>query len=327
MSSVSKLQGDGRMRYRIIDFMPLVFKCMASQPLSASVKIDGQLVEVDTTIPNYTIKDVIRFSGGNGRFYVGVCLEGGNSWRKQYFEKQAAQEHGAGYKGTRSRQSSPFYKGADLAINLMAQANTSLYRVEGYEADDMIYSLVKKIQMVDRETPIDIITGDSDMLPLVDDQVSVYMRGNRQWSRPDSPENRLYYQVTPESWDDYLSYTSAHREYLIPYNSMLLFKMVRGDKADNVPPAAKGYGPKKYNAVMEDMMAAGVDFANLFRYGVDFDSVMLPVLMDFFPEEMIPLMKFNYEGICLRYQSLTVPKQLDIARLQVAVAPLRINLQ
>src|SRR5690606_27680880 len=130
-----------------------------------------------------------------------------------------------------------------------------------------IISMVQKIKSIDKETPIDIITGDSDLLALVDDQVSVYMRGNRQHAEPNCPEHRLYFQVTPETWEEYLSYSSAYRDYYIPFNSMLLFKMIRGDKTDNITGACKGYGGKTYSELMYQMEEDEVDFKNIFRYG------------------------------------------------------------
>ena len=81
---------------------------------------------------------------------------------------------------------------------------------------------------------------------------------------------------------------------------MLLFKMIRGDKSDNVAGACKGYGGKKYSALMEKMQEDGVDFPNVFRYGNDFNEVMKPVLDKYFTEEEVEKMEFIYQGIGLR---------------------------
>lgn len=312
-------------RYVLIDYMHLAYKCMVAEPLSATVNIGGEPRVVDTTIPNYTIKNVFNY-GGRGSFHTGVFFEGGNSKRKAYFAQQTAGQDGSSYKGGRKRQRGSFYEGCNLALNLMHNGKVSLYRMEGQEADDLIVSLVQKIKSVDPITPIDIITGDSDLLPLVDEQVSVYMRSTRQHAEPGCPERRLYYQVTPDTWYDYLSYSSAYRKFHIPYNSMLLFKLIRGDKSDEIPASTKGYGGVKYSNLMEEMVEDEVDFPNIFRYGVDFDEVMRPVLEDYFDEATVEHMKFVYTGINPEYVNLDIPKQIEPGYLQAALNPVQINI-
>lgn len=310
-------------RYVLIDYMHLAHRCFQVKPLSATVEINGEIQTVDTTIPTYTIKNIFNY-GGRGLHFVGVCFEGGASVRKRYFSEGTGDD--AGYKGTRQRQGGTFYRGIELSIRLLLNGKVSLYRKEGLEADDMLYSLVQKIKSIDTETPIDIITNDSDLLPLVDDQVSVYMRGNRTYAEEGSPERNLYYQVTPNTWDDYLSYTSAYKNYVIPYNSMLLYKLIRGDKADNISASVKGYGGVKYSQLMEQMIADNVDFPNIFRYGVDFDTVMRPVLKNYFDDDAIEKMRFIYNGINLMHQDVTAPKQIELGLLQSALNTVRINL-
>ena len=314
-------------RYVLIDYMHLAYKTMAVPPLSTTVSINGQPRTVDTTVPAYTIKNVF-YMGGKGAFSTGVFLEGGGaSKRKAYFAKQPGKVGTDGYKGSRKKESGAFYEGVNLAVNLMINGQVSLYRYEGLEADDLIASAVRKIKAVDPITPIDIITGDADLLPLVDEQVSVYMKGTRQFAEPGCPERRLYFQVTPRTWNEYLSYTSAYRDYFIPYNSMLLFKMIRGDKTDDIIGACKGYGAVTYSNLMDEMVEDEVDFENIFRYGVDFDEVMRPVLLDYFTLEQVEHMKFIYEGMNPHYLNVDVPKQMEIGLLQKALLPLHINLK
>jgi len=320
-------------RYVLIDYQHLAHKCMAAQPLSATVNIGGEVRVVDTTIPNYTIKDVFRFSG-KGRYYTGVFFEGGNEDRKNYFSDQSGAEgvtDGTGYKGNRASRRSPFYEGIELAINLMLNGRVSLYRQQGYEADDLIASMIRKIKSVDPITPIDVITNDSDLLPFVDEQVSLYMRATRQHAEPNCPEHRLYFQVTPETWDEYLSYTSAYGNYIIPYNSMLLFKLIRGDKSDNIAASVTGMGPKSYSALMQRMIDDGVDFANTFRYGsfgdpTVFDEKIKPVVENYFTKEQVDHMRYIFMGVSPKYVNLEIPKQIEPGYLQQAISVVRINI-
>ena len=317
------------MRYVLIDYMHLAHRCIVAEPLSVTAMINGELQVIDTTIPNYTIKNIFSYSG-RGLFHTGVFFEGGSDYRKKHFSKDGSGD-GSGYKGDRTQQKGSFYTGINLAIQLMGQGKVSQYRISGYEADDSIFNMVQRIKSEDTTTPIDIITNDSDLLPLVDEQVSVYIRGTREYNEDGCPNRRLYYQVTPRSWEEYLSYTSAYKSFRIPYNSMLLFKMIRGDKSDNVAGACKGFGGKKYSALMEKMEEDGVDFPNIFRYGTDFDEVMKPVLSKYFNEEEVDKMKFIYEGIGLRKlpegQRLALPKQIDKGYLQQSLDFVKINLR
>lgn len=317
------------MRYVLIDYMHLAHRCIVAEPLSVTTVINGEVQVVDTTIPNYTIKNIFSYSG-RGLFHTGVFFEGGSDFRKNHFAKDGSGD-GSGYKGDRGQGKNSFYTGINLAIQLLSQGKVSLYRAGGFEADDTIYNMIQRIKEEDTTTPIDVITNDSDLLPLVDDQVSVYIRGTREFNEDGCPTRRLYYQVTPRSWDEYLSYASAYKNFTIPYNSILLFKLIRGDKSDNVTGACKGYGGKKYSELMGKMQLDGVDFPNIFRYGENFDDKMRPVLEKYFKVEEVDKMKFIYEGIGLRNlpenQKLSMPKQIDKGYLQQALDFVKINLR
>lgn len=311
-------------RYLIIDFLHICHRFIKLPPLSAPVKINGVIEQIDTTIPTHAIKAIWNMSG-RGRHLTAVCLEGerGAKRRKEYF---AQLKDGKDYKGGRPRKENAFFRGVDLSVNLMHQGGVSLFKDPELEADDCVYSLVQKIKQVDQITPIDVLTNDSDLLPLVDDQVSVYMRGNRGHAEPGRPEFHLYYQVTPETWDEYLEMTSAYGKYTIPYNSMILFKLIRGDKADNIDGALDKFGPVKYNALMEQMLNDGVDFSSVFRYENDFDEVIRPVLENYFEKETVDYMQFVFNGISPFYSNFNIPSQIQLYNLQKALLPLAINL-
>lgn len=310
-------------RYILVDYNHMAYKFFyGAQPLSSVVKINGVDTIVDTTIAYGTIRALNNY-GQRGKYYIGICYEGGSKFRKEYFSGSTTE----GYKGNRKSMDNKMKSAIDVSIDLLSKCGAAQYKCLGYEADDMIYSLVKRIKEVDSSTPIDIITGDGDMLPLVDEQVSVFMKGTRTFAFPNANEYRGYYQVTPESWGQYLKNTSAYKDYLIPYNSMLLFKLMKGDKADNIPATTKGYGGKGYSALMQKMLNDGVDFENTFRYGVDFDEVIRPVLLPYFDGEVIDKMKWVYGGIDLRNFDGTMAalKQLPIDKVSMVYSSIGIN--
>lgn len=318
-------------RYIIIDFLHLAHRCIKLPRMTATVKCNGEIKKIDTTIANSTIKNIWRYSG-KGLFPTAVCLDGG-SWRKNYFAKgfedvDGEQTGSSEYKANRETQDNPFYQGVNNTIMLLMNGKVSLYRKTGMEADDLLYSLVRKIKEVDTTTPIDVITNDSDILPLVDEQVSVYIRGTREHNVEGCPIVKGYFQVTPETWDEYISYSSYYRNFKLPYNSILLYKIIRGDTSDTVPMAVKGYGAKKFVEFLDKLKADGCDFSKVFRYGKDFDTEIAPWLVKYFTEDEMRRIKFVYEGINLRYvPTVEKPHLIVEAYLQRALDGVAIDLR
>lgn len=312
------------MRYVIIDYMHLAHRSKYAQPLSAKVNVNGMPTEIDTTIPNYTIKNIVRYSD-LGANKVAVCFEGGETYRKAYFG--GGSDKGDGYKGGRVGQNTDFYAGCDLTLRVLLAGGVSCYRKAGFEADDLVASLVASIKLTDTKTPIDVVTNDADLLPLVDEQVSVYKRASLEYYEQGCPRLAKYYQVTPRSYSAFLETTSDFKGFYMPYNTMLLNKMLRGDPSDNIQASVKGYGKVKFSALVQQMEADGVDFGQVFRYENDFDTVIAPILLNYFSEDDVMKMKFIFNGIRLQVNTDLTPMQiLNVGKLQSAVLPLRINL-
>lgn len=318
-------------RYIVIDYMHRVFKTMNCTPLSCITDYMGQAINVDTTIANYTIKAVLRFADKGGYPTV-VCLEGGCPKRVEYFSKFSGTGKQGGYKDGRGRLSSSMRDGMNLAIGCMVDGGVSCAREVGYEADDYIFTIVQMLKANGVTDPIDVITGDRDMLPLVDNQVSVYINSPREWNADGCPKLRGYFQVTPKSWDLYISYASEYKGYDLPYNSVLLYKMIKGDKSDNILCGIKGYGGVKFSAMVQKLREANCPFETIFRYGLNFEKVIAPVLQPFFTEDELTIMHYIYEGINLMYVQpangapITMPKMIPVGKLQQVLLPFKINL-
>lgn len=294
--------------YIIVDFNHWAYKYFyGTTQLTSVLKLDGVDRVVDTTIAYHTIRALNRF-GENGKHFIGICHEGGSDFRKQYFNPK--ENGGTGYKDGRASINSQMLESMQFCEDLLRKCNAVQYRQQGYEADDLIYTVIQKIKAFDTVNPIMVITGDHDMLPLVDNQVTVLITsktGNRV-----NPV-RGYFRVTPSTWNEYMAVATKYRDYNVPYNSILLYKLIKGDDSDKIAGAVKGYGPKKYSALMDRMIADEVDFSSIFRYGVDFDEAMKPVLSKYFDETVVERMKFIYGGMCLREfdGDLPRPKQLS----------------
>lgn len=238
--------------------------------LSHTRKINGELVTVNTTIPAYTIKTINRWAKG-GLNPIAICFDGEHSarCRKAYFAKQYGTDStgkATGYKARREVHDPQFYNGIDLSFNLMSNGGISCYRAEGFEADDLIKACVDNAKVNYPDLPIDIITGDADLVPLVDEQVSVFLRDTKRTFALDKEIERLHYvQITPDNYQEYIEGRASYRNLTVPYNTILLTKLLRGDKSDEIPGKAD-WKPKMYNQLVEVLMDRGEDLENIFRY-------------------------------------------------------------
>ena len=97
------------MRKVLIDYSHLAHRTVVAEPLSVNVMINNEMQVIDTTIPNYTIKNIFSYSG-RGLFHTGVFFEGGSDFRKNYFKERGSLDS-QGYKGDRLQQKGSFYAG------------------------------------------------------------------------------------------------------------------------------------------------------------------------------------------------------------------------
>lgn len=95
---------------------------------------------------------------------------------------------------------------------------TTLARA-GYEADDIIYTLVR--EHYDEYDEIYIYTGDSDLYFLVDSKVSI---------RPNSSRGK---SVNINNYEEVLKSKGSR------YNTLTMQKIIKGDSSDNIPALPK----------------------------------------------------------------------------------------
>lgn len=314
----------------IIDFQHLVYKTLNPNVpyLSVSKEVaPGQFKTICTTIPSMTIKSVWNYSG-RGELSCAVCLEGGASSREDYFSNL-----GQDYKSGRKKLNSQMKEGINIAVDLMHRGGVSCYRKAGFESDDFVYTLVHALKKKGYTDPIYVVTNDHDMLPLVDEQVSVYMKAPRTYRVGSAPELTGYFQVTPDTWSDFVEYSSRYGKagthgFNVPYNSVLLYKLLRGDDSDNIK-GIKGFGAVKFNKVIDAMTEAGVNFSETFRYTKTWEEIE-EVVKPFFNEKELAQMKDIYGGIQLKYtmplDEVNSPKIIDYGKLQQTLLEYSINI-
>lgn len=258
-------------RVIIVDFNHMAHTYLNSNHrLSKTVIINGKPQLIDTTVQSGTIKAIHRWSNG-GIFPTAVCFDSPVPSRKAYFSKafDMGVESDKAYKGGRSSMSGEMYEAIEMVKDLLVSAGVSCYKGYNYEADDLVFACIQRAKEDYPGMPIDVITNDADLLPLVDEAVSVFIRSKKMtWAERADLEKLHYIQVTPDNYQEVIQDLSAYKKFSIPYNTLLLHKLLRGDSSDNIPGIVKKlFPPTKYNALIEDLISHNVDLSNLFRYG------------------------------------------------------------
>ncbi len=129
------------------------------------------------------------------------------------------------YKAKRVKPPQEFYDQIEDVHDFVRAMEIPLLTKEGYEADDIIGTLAKKVNGDLGEGEVIIVTGDQDTLQLVDSRTKVAMpaMGKIKETIYDSSAVMGKLSITPAQVVDY--------------------KALSGDSSDNIP-GVKGIGPK-----------------------------------------------------------------------------------
>jgi len=170
-----------------------------------------------------TLTMLCKFISENQPSYVAIAYDAqdGQSVRKSYY---------------------PQYKANRVHVNAVSAQEVVIRKiisllgiyglaVSGYEADDLIATITDKFKS---EFDVVIMTGDKDMLQLIDKSVSMH----------DSMKNITYNEKT------------AFEKFGVKPNQISDYLALVGDKADNIPGAA-GIGPKAAQDLLS--LYGGVD--------------------------------------------------------------------
>ncbi|MGI8475061.1 MAG: DNA polymerase I [Thermomicrobiales bacterium] len=154
--------------------------------------------------------------------YAVVALEGGRTFRHDAYE---------GYKATRAEMPEDLRSQIGRVRELIEALNIPIEQREGYEADDVIGSMARSCA-ADENLHVLIVTGDSDLLQLVDEHVDVVLPG-----RPRFQDLRLFDR--PAVVERY-----GFEPELIPD-----FKALVGESSDNIV-GVPGIGEKTATALI-----------------------------------------------------------------------------
>ncbi len=148
------------------------------------------------------------------------------------------------YKATRVKAPDELYEQIDKVKNVLKAFQIPIFEKQGFEADDVIGTIAKKITQKNKNIEVIIVTGDLDALQLVDDNIKVYTmsRGISQAVLYNKEKVRERYSLEPDQLKDY--------------------KGLRGDASDNIP-GVKGVGEKTAIKLLKEFGSLENVFAHL----------------------------------------------------------------
>jgi DNA polymerase-1 len=156
--------------------------------------------------------------------YLVVCFD-----RPKPTHRQALY---AGYHANRPQVSDDFVLQINLVHEILAKMKVEVFELDGYEGDDLIGTIAHKV-VQDHNEEVMIVTGDRDMLQLVNPNVKVLMplMGLTKTALFDEAAVEAKYGVHPRQFIDY--------------------KALIGDQSDGYP-GVTGIGPKSAAKLLQE---------------------------------------------------------------------------
>ncbi len=165
--------------------------------------------------------------------YLMVAFDTGKTFRDDLYSD---------YKGTREKMPDDLVIQMVRVRQLVDAFNIPRIEIEGYEADDVLGSVA--VKAVDAGLGVKIITGDKDLLQLVNDRVMVSLPGK---SLSDAKD---YLR------DDVIEFIGVRPDQIVD------FKALVGDKSDNIP-GVRGVGEKTAVKLLAEYDTLENIYANL----------------------------------------------------------------
>ena len=230
----------------IIDFMYLYYKYLRSintgrirrLTTTAIIETDGVKTEqvIDISKVFYPLSEIEKIRRSTEKLFqagevtLSICFDSPSHERKSI---------DAEYKSNRSdsRLSEEDFSDIDMIRTLLERANYNVYKVPEVEADDIIYNLVR---MHSNNFDANIIyTPDTDLMVNIKDNVGIR---RYKWTRSKGRKD----PYTAISVKNYMQYCVEEFGVAVPYNAIMLYKALCGDKSDKVS-GIKGFGPIAFN--------------------------------------------------------------------------------
>lgn len=212
----------------IIDFMPLYYRYFfqVSRGKMQNLSFNG----VDTTYLYYITKEIEEstklVTKDRDNLVISICFDSKNNKRKEF---------DSSYKSNRDSELGNYdFDMIDNFIYPIFDKIYDSYKVDGYEADDIIVKLAKQTDGFNR---VYVMSPDKDLAHLVNDKVSCIKN---------TTMNSNKYIVDLDSYEDILTGKMGAK---VPYNSILLYLSTVGDTPDCIK-GIKGFGKSAFNKLM-----------------------------------------------------------------------------
>ena len=195
----------------LIDGHALAYRMFFALPLEAFTTKEGEPTNATYGFTR-TLMELIL--ADNPPEYLAVSFDLGRTFRDDIFEA---------YKGTREKMPDELRVQIERIREVVQALNIPVLELENYEADDVLGTVAE--QAKPHNVPVHIITGDRDLLQLVDDNTRVELptRGGRP----------------PEIYDD----AAVIEKFGVRPDQVVDYKAMVGDTSDNIP-GVKGVGAK-----------------------------------------------------------------------------------
>ncbi|HQV64009.1 MAG TPA: hypothetical protein PKV19_08405, partial [Anaerolineales bacterium] len=148
-------------------------------------------------------RELVRILEQEKPEYLAVAFDVGKTFRDQIFPA---------YKGTREKMPDDLRPQIERIREMVDAFNIPRLEMEGYEADDVLGSVAKIA--AEKGLGVKIITGDRDLLQLVNERTAVYLAG----------DNQIY--ITDQ---DVINKLGVRADQVVDY------KAIVGDTSDNIP--------------------------------------------------------------------------------------------
>jgi 5'-3' exonuclease len=196
----------------LVDGMALLFRAFYA------TAVNGQFMFNSNGVPTNAVNGFVKhFFTAVSSFkpsHVAVCWDmGSKTFRNELFES---------YKANRGEAPVELIPQFDLVKEVVESFDVPNIGLAGYEADDCIGTIAKQVQ---GDVNVSILTGDQDILQLIDDYISVVL--------------------LKKGFGNYLVHNteSFYKEKGIMPKQMIDLKAFMGDPSDNYP-GVKGIGEK-----------------------------------------------------------------------------------
>lgn len=220
----------------IVDFMHIYYKYFfqlrEGKLKSLSSVIDG--VEYDTSLVYYSARDIEGIRKSLEKLghdvTISICFD----------TKSKRKETDENYKSDRPNSlGEADFNNLIVIEDLLKAVGYNTYKVEGYEADDIVNYLIRKYS--DKYEYNIIYTNDKDLLVNIKDNVGV-MRFKQY---------KGYTQVDINNYEPYLE---QEFKVFIPYNMLGLYLASVGDSADKIKGIHR-FGPKAFSKLLTKVMS------------------------------------------------------------------------